>query len=99
MTVSAEDTSGAEISRRVEIEYHAREQLKKSRPVLIESLASIAWLAVCLFTVSQLEAPFIPTVFLVCSASMVAPLAFELFYLRRRVRAALMLLGTATGKR
>lgn len=99
MTASTDESSAADIAKRVETEYHAREQLNKRRPFLIESLTSAVWTGLCVYIFSRFDAPLIPSALLLSATCLAVPLAFEVFYLRRRLDAALMLLGMSKSNR
>src|SRR5947208_1856651 len=95
MAASSDHISAAALAKHAELEYTAREVLRKGRRYAIEALANALWLGVFVAALGQFQAPLLVKLVLFVPVAMVPSQVFELYYLRRRVSAALTLLGIA----
>jgi hypothetical protein len=80
------------LARRAEREFRAREILAEGRPTWAQFLASIASGSVLVFSIKRLDVPILTQAVLCVVVTLVPQMAIELYYLRRRVEAALVLL-------
>ena len=94
------EVPGKALAQRVALEYEARQQFdKKSPSLLVEALSSIPWVGICVYSAAEFEAPFIVKLVFISAISVIPSLCVQLFYLRRRFNAALVLLGLSSGER
>jgi hypothetical protein len=99
MAASSENISASALAKQAELEYNARETLRKGRFYAIEAVANALWLGIFVTALSQFQAPLLVKLVLFVPVVMIPSQAFELFYLRRRINAALTLLGISRSDR
>lgn len=87
------EISPRQLARQVADEAQARLQLARERPRLIGKLASVAVAAFVCYVLDPLDMPLLAKIVLGLPAMLLPGICYELFFLRRRLDAAMVLLG------
>ena len=99
MATPSENISASALATQVELEYKARETLHKGRFYAVEAVVNVLWAGISCVAVIQFQAPLLVKLVFLGPVAFLPRQAFEIFYLRRRVNAALTLLGISSAER